>query len=64
MADYLSRHKDPWAQSSISVLRAEGLWDWKKTMVVVLGAEIGLTTTVAGLLGSVVSESNIRRMIP
>lgn len=57
VADYLTRHKDPWAPTKLHVLRAaEGdtAWSWRRSLFVVLGAEIGLVASAAGLRGAMV----------
>jgi len=64
-ADYLTRHQDPWSPTKLGVLRAaesESLWDWSKTLVVVLGVEIGLSTSAVALRGSMVvaADASIR----
>ena len=55
LADALSRHRNPWSATKLGALRPEGAsWDYKQALVVVLGAEIGLVTSVLGLMGSAV----------
>jgi len=63
-AEYLTRHRDPWMPTAIAALRPPEPkeWDWREVLTVVLGAEIGLTTTAAALIGSAVVafDSSIR----
>lgn len=55
VADFLTRHRDPWAATGkMAALRAETEpWKWSQRMlIVVFGAEIGLITTSGALIGA------------
>jgi len=54
VADFLTRHKDPWMSTPIATLRPPmpEVWDWRDAVVAVLGVEIGLTATATGLSGA------------